>query len=585
MVEQSDSDSVQTDDSAETLGSEESELWEATSTLAAEIHTDNCDQVMDVAARSPRSAPLLHGTRPHVHPHRRPGRRSATVVASHPNRSPTTRQTLASERMALADFKAEVEELLLLAQNATNAERRSSDEASSHAAAPKADTREKATQTPGRPLPARPCPTAPVGDHASTDAGSVVTVAAAIPSPTSNLSNRRLPPLPLQASLQTAPLPPLQGMESLPPLNTDVLQQAPPRLVPLSLQQIIREETAALQSEQAEFSPGGGTLRIPELHSTSAPLLPNVQVEPTLEAGLRMDGEIFGTEEPVALAVAVAAVSEPEPALDPPAEPSVATQFRSPEPTQQRTRSAEDEPTIIIVDGSPSSAKTGLLQKLRDLLPAPCLLISTKTFTDLLPEPVRNGRNGPEADAEWVSRCRAGMCGSLQALASSGNHLLIDFDWGDDWALLRSLCAALGRFQHPLFINAGSGDQSVQSAADVSLGSNQSAAAGHTPLVVYDFDLGSLIGMDDETKMNVLDAVVLAHLESRRMPATIHSPARRSGDRSTAADIEDSNMAIAAEDVEVERQTALAATLERLNFSADATVAAAATTEHASRDT
>ena len=557
-IEQSDSDddSVQTD-STEKLGSEESELWEATSTLAArEIHTDNCDHFVDVPARSPRSA-LLHESRLHILHGHRSGRRSATVVSSHPNRSLITPRSerAASERAALAESKAEVEELLLLAQNATNDAHRSSRD---EAAPTQVDTRDQATQTPGRPLAARPFLTTPVGDHARTGTIYDVTVAATNP----NLSNRRLPPLPTLA--------PMQGMESLPPLNTDVPQRALPRLVPLSLQQIIREEMAALESEQAEYSPGGGTLRIPELYATNSPLIPNVQVEPTLEAGLRVDGELLGMEDPVALEVAVSAVPEPEPALAPPAEPSVATQTQSPEfePAQQRTRSAEDEPTIIIVDGSPSSAKTGLLQKLRDLLPAPCLLISTKTFTDLLPESVRNRRNGPEA--EWVSRCLVGMCGSLQALASSRNHMLIDFDWGDDVALLRLLCVALGRFEHPLFINAGNGDQSVESHA---AGSNQRAAACHTPLVVYDFDLGSLIGMDDETKMNVLDAVVLAHLESKRMPATIHLPARRS-----TADMEDSNLVNAAEDVEVARQTALAATLERLDSSADATETAAAAT-------
>jgi hypothetical protein len=84
--------------------------------------------------------------------------------------------------------------------------------------------------------------------------------------------------------------------------------------------------------------------------------------------------------------------------------------------------------------------------------------------------------------------------------------------------------------------------------------------------------------MDEETKMNVLDAVVLAHLESRRMPATIHSPARRNGDRSAATtdpDVAAAAQTVAEEEVaEVARQTALVATLGRLDATADAAAAA-----------
>jgi hypothetical protein len=278
-----------------------------------------------------------------------------------------------------------------------------------------------------------------------------------------------------------------------------------------------------------------------------------------------MDSERFGAEDSVPVAVAVVA-SEPEAPLATPAETNVAAQSGSTASLPLLTRSAPEEPTIIIVDGSSSSAKTGLLNKLRDLLPAPCLLISTKTFTDLLPETVRNGTANGNEQAEWVSRCRVGMCGSLQALASSGNHLLVDFDWGSDVTLLRSLCVALKSFQHPLFINAGSGTHSVESQRDASLDSNfelaQQAATPNQMLpVVYDFDLGSLVGMDEETKMNVLDAVVLAHLESRRMPATIHSPIRRCAT--------DSNAAAEEEGGEIARQTAIVATLERLDASVD----------------
>lgn len=223
-----------------------------------------------------------------------------------------------------------------------------------------------------------------------------------------------------------------------------------------------------------------------------------------------------------------------------------------------------DEPTIIVVDGPPSPAKTGLLQKLRDLLPAPCLLISNKFFIDLLPESVRNGTRaaGPETNGEWVARCNVGMCGSIQALATSGNHLLIDFEWRDNLVLLRSLCTALAKFQFPLFINAGGSEHSGSAArqSDASL-----EPTTHCTPVVYDFDLGSLVGMDEETKMNVLDAVVLAHLESRRLTATIHSPVRRSGNTSSVV------AAVGQDGMESTRQTALVATLGRLDASIDTT--------------
>jgi hypothetical protein len=83
-------------------------------------------------------------------------------------------------------------------------------------------------------------------------------------------------------------------------------------------------------------------------------------------------------------------------------------------------------------------------------------------------------------------------------------------------------------------------------------------------LVVYDFDMGTLVGMDEGTQMDVLDAVVLAHLESRRMPATIHSPVRRSAAEQAAAAAAGEEETEEEEEEEA-RQTALVATLERLD--------------------
>jgi hypothetical protein len=617
--------------------SEESELWaeddgreryasaSATGPSSAKTQMVDFDKVIDVGTmlRVPGAAATAAATtaaaaapqlawppdrRPQTAPHsqtQRPGRRPATVNASQPRRLQGARRRLAQEHVALSELKAEVEQLLVDAQSITQAARRSSDEGRAPTAT--VNAREISTQTPGRPQLGGPTST----DHlrasgtgagaagAARAAGAAASTAAgaAAPSQASSANSvarapalpARLPPL---EPLRTLPIP--QTL-ALPPLDQAPPPQAPPRLVPLSLQQIIREETAALQSEAVEFSPGGGTLRIPDLPpaqlttasavaATAAPnpaqlVAPARQMEPSLETGLRMDSEGFGAET-VALAVAVEAAAPTEleqaaigvePASGRPAAAEVAAAPAAASPARSSSSSsstvvtqsqAEEEPTIIVVDGPLSSAKAGLLQKLRDLLPAPCLLISTKTFTDLLPETVRRGGGGggggggdvavDDANAEWLARCRAGMCDSLRAMASSGNHLLIDFDWGGDLGLLRSLCAALRSFQCALFINAG---------GDEGQGASGNSGGG---LVVYDFDMGTLVGMDEGTQMDVLDAVVLAHLESRRMPATIHSPVRRSAAEQAAAAAagEEENEE---EEEEEARQTALVATLERLD--------------------
>ena len=440
------------------------------------------------AERRPETAP-----RGQAHKHDR-SRRSppAAVRASHSRRSrerpqsapqDAGRRQLAEEHMALTELKAEVEQLLEDAQYATHAARVASDRA-----AGEADSRQReiSTQTPGRPTLAAPAAATAAKGAAPAPAPAARPVSAP---PT------RLPPL---QSLQPLPMP--QTL-SLPPLDEGPPPVAPaPRLVPLSLQQIIREETAAMEAE-AEFSPGGGTLRLPlppavpaaepstllTSASSADPGLP-----PSLETGLRMDGESFGAvEEVIAVAVSettAAPTTAPGPQLEvvvsasPPPTPSFSASPRLP---------AEEEPTIIVVDGPASTAKSVLLQKLRELLPAPCLLISTATFTQLLPETVRSG--DAQANAEWLSRCRAGMCGSLRSLAAAGNHLLVDFSWGPaDVELLRSLCVALQPFQHALFVNAGEEEEEEGG------GSNR-ADVGGGPEVVYDFDVGSLGGMDQST--------------------------------------------------------------------------------------
>eukprot|EP01043_Picozoa_sp_COSAG02_P117475 COSAG02_NODE_53998_length_298_cov_1.045226_1_plen_70_part_10 len=70
--------------------------------------------------------------------------------------------------MALVELKAEVEQLLLHAQNAAH---RSSDEAGRSAVA---ETQEASTQTPGRPLHAVPPLAPPLGGQVSSSACSAV---------------------------------------------------------------------------------------------------------------------------------------------------------------------------------------------------------------------------------------------------------------------------------------------------------------------------------------------------------------------------------------------------------------------------